>query len=62
VAGASEYGIEPSCSIKGGEFHEQLSDYRLLKKDCAPVYLVDQSDGHPVTYLFNLLYPTLDEG
>jgi hypothetical protein len=26
---------EPSISIKGGEFLDQLSDYHLLKKDSA---------------------------
>jgi hypothetical protein len=30
-----EQSIEPSGSIKGGEFIEQLNDYKLLKKDSA---------------------------
>jgi hypothetical protein len=31
-----EHGNEPSVSVKGGEFSDQLSDYWLLKKDSAP--------------------------
>jgi hypothetical protein len=31
VAGSFEHGNKPSDSIKGGEFLEQLNDYRLLK-------------------------------
>jgi hypothetical protein len=36
VAGSWEYGNEPLGSIKGEEFLEYLSDYKLLKKDSAP--------------------------
>jgi hypothetical protein len=36
VAGSCEHGNEPSGSIKGGEFLDQLSDCQLLKKDSAP--------------------------
>jgi hypothetical protein len=36
VAGCCEHGIEPSSSIKGGEFLDCLSDYKCLKKDLAP--------------------------
>jgi hypothetical protein len=35
MAGSCGTGNEPSSSIKGGEFVEQLSDYQLLKKDSA---------------------------
>jgi hypothetical protein len=35
VAGSCEHGNEPSCSIKGGEFIDLLSDCQLLK-DSAP--------------------------
>jgi hypothetical protein len=31
VAGCCEYGIEPSGSIKGGGFLDQLSYYQLRK-------------------------------
>jgi hypothetical protein len=31
VAGVCEHGNENSCSIKGEEFLEQLSDYQLFK-------------------------------
>jgi hypothetical protein len=34
-AGPCEHGNEPSVSLKGGEFLDQLSDYKLLKKDSA---------------------------
>jgi hypothetical protein len=30
--GSCEHGDEPSYSIKGGEFLNQMSDYQLLKK------------------------------
>jgi len=33
VAGCHEHGNEPSASIKGRKFHDQLSDCQLLKKD-----------------------------
>jgi len=33
VAYSCEHGNEPSSSVKGGEFLDQLSDYQLLKKD-----------------------------
>jgi len=36
VAGSSEHGNEHSCSIKGSEFVEYLSDCQLVKKDAAP--------------------------
>jgi len=36
VADRSEQGSEPSGSMKGGEFLEQLSDYQFLKKDSVP--------------------------
>jgi hypothetical protein len=36
VAGFCEHGNEPSGSIKGGEFLDQLNEYWLLKKDSAP--------------------------
>jgi hypothetical protein len=35
VAGCCEHGNELPCSIKCGEFLEQLNDYQLLKKDSA---------------------------
>jgi hypothetical protein len=35
VAGCCEHGNEPSGSIKGGEFVDQLSDCQLVKKDSA---------------------------
>jgi hypothetical protein len=31
ATGSCEHGNEPSSSIKGGEFLDQLSDYQLLK-------------------------------
>jgi hypothetical protein len=36
VAGSPEHGNEPSGSIKGGKFLDQLSDRQLLNKDSAP--------------------------
>jgi hypothetical protein len=33
--GPGEHGNEPSGSIKGGEFFDQLNDCQLLKKDSA---------------------------
>jgi hypothetical protein len=33
AAGFCEHGNEPSGSIKGWEFLDQLSNYKLLKKD-----------------------------
>jgi hypothetical protein len=35
VAGFCERSYEPSDSIKGGEFLDQLSSYQLLKKESA---------------------------
>jgi hypothetical protein len=32
VVGFCERGSEPSGSIRGGEFHDQLRDYQLRKK------------------------------
>jgi hypothetical protein len=34
--GCCEHGNEPSDSIKGREFLDQLSDSQLLKEDSAP--------------------------
>jgi hypothetical protein len=34
--GFNEHGNEPSGSIKGEVFLDQLSDYQLLKMDSAP--------------------------
>jgi len=31
VAGSCKYGTEPSSSLKGGEFRDQLSKYELNK-------------------------------
>jgi hypothetical protein len=36
VAMSCEHGNEPSCSIKGGEFIDQLNEYQVFKKDSAP--------------------------
>ena len=36
VADACECGNEPSCSVKCGEFRDQLQTSQLLKKDSAP--------------------------
>jgi hypothetical protein len=36
VTGTCEHSSEPSDSIKGREFFDQLSDYQFLKKDSAP--------------------------
>jgi hypothetical protein len=33
VADSCEHGNEPSGSIKGGEFYDQLSDYQFFKKE-----------------------------
>jgi hypothetical protein len=35
VAGCSKHDIEPSTSINGGEFFDQLSDYQLLMENYA---------------------------
>jgi hypothetical protein len=35
VAGFCAHGNESSGSMKGGEFSDQLSEYRFLKKDSA---------------------------
>jgi hypothetical protein len=35
-SGFCEHGNEPSGSIKGGEFLDQLNDCQLLKKDSGP--------------------------
>jgi len=34
--GCCQHGNEPSGSIKGRELLDQLSDYKLFKKDSAP--------------------------
>jgi len=34
VTGSFQHSNEPSGSIKGGEFLDQLSNCQLLKKDC----------------------------
>jgi hypothetical protein len=36
VVSSCEHGNELSGSIKGGQLFDYLSDYLLLKKDCAP--------------------------
>jgi hypothetical protein len=36
MAGFCEYSNEPSDSICGGEFLDQMSDYQLPKKDSDP--------------------------
>jgi hypothetical protein len=36
VTGSSEYGNDPSGSIKGGEISDQLSGYHFLENDCNP--------------------------
>jgi hypothetical protein len=36
VAGSCEHGNEPSGSTKGERYLYQLSEYQLLKKQCAP--------------------------
>jgi len=33
VVGSSEHSNNPSASMRGGEFLDQVSDYQLLKKD-----------------------------
>jgi hypothetical protein len=33
VAGCCEEGNEPSCSVEGGGFLDQLNHYQLLNKD-----------------------------
>jgi hypothetical protein len=38
--GSSEHGNEPSCSIKGKEFFDKLSDYKLINKDSYPWFLL----------------------
>jgi hypothetical protein len=40
LVGNYENDKEPLGSIKGKEFHDQLNDYQLLKKDSAPRSLV----------------------
>jgi hypothetical protein len=35
-ASDGEHGNDPSSSIKGKEFLDQLSDYKLLNRECAP--------------------------
>jgi hypothetical protein len=34
--GSCEHGNEPSVSVKGWEFLDLLSEYKLLKKDSGP--------------------------
>jgi hypothetical protein len=36
VVGSCEHGNEPSGSIKGGEFLDKMSDYKLINRDSAP--------------------------
>jgi hypothetical protein len=36
VTGCCEHGNEPSCSIKGGEFFDKLSDFKVLKNGFSP--------------------------
>jgi hypothetical protein len=36
MVGSCEHGNELPSSIKGGEFLDQLSDNKLLKKDSVP--------------------------
>jgi hypothetical protein len=36
VADSCERGNEPSDSVRGGVFLDELSDYQLLKKYCVP--------------------------
>jgi hypothetical protein len=38
MGGGGGHGNGTSNAIKGGEFLEQLSDYRLLNKNSAPLY------------------------
>jgi hypothetical protein len=35
-----DQGNEPSCSIKGDEFLDYISDYQLLEKNCVTMELV----------------------
>jgi hypothetical protein len=39
MAGCCEQVNEPSCSIKGEELLDSLSDCQLLKKDCPMDYV-----------------------
>jgi hypothetical protein len=32
--GCCDNGKEPSCSVQGREFAEQVSDFQILKKAC----------------------------
>jgi len=41
VAVSCEHGNEPSGSIKGAKFLDQLSNYQLLKKDPAQWNVID---------------------
>jgi hypothetical protein len=45
MAGCREHRNEPSDSINGGEFLQQLSDYQLLKKDSATRSYLKGSNG-----------------
>jgi hypothetical protein len=36
MTGCCEHGNEPSCSMRGGEFLDLLSNYQLLKTDSVP--------------------------
>jgi hypothetical protein len=40
VADCYENSGEFSCSLKGGEFIYQLSDFQILKEDCAAFILL----------------------
>jgi hypothetical protein len=39
IASLCEYSNRPSCSIRNGEFHYQMTDYQLLKEKCS-MYVV----------------------
>jgi hypothetical protein len=56
VAGPCEHGNEPSGSIKGGEFFDQLDNSWIFKKDSAPwSLLVAWLVGWLVSYLKQLI-------
>jgi hypothetical protein len=40
VAGSCEHSNEPSCSIKGRIFLDQLSNYQLIKIHSTPLVLI----------------------
>jgi hypothetical protein len=39
VGTSYEHGNEPPCSISDGEFLDQMSNYELLRKSCAPTFV-----------------------